>query len=292
REFDRDERIRLLKRRGPESLTDSGADPLAEELGDLPWALNQTPGRLWWCGMPVGLCLVHSLEKKVAMLGLLRTVYPGCRMPAAAAWNLALDHLAVTAPGALFVLQLCSFLGSAPIPRYLFEYVRGVHGPAELVAVLEDPAQLGRALRVIGRDGLAHIDHQRNTILVHCLVQKAVRAPLGPVEREELRRWALELLGRVGPGKGPDNGGERHADLRPNVWASRAWESNDPWTRRVVITMCQLGVLQGQAQEAIGLCEEAHASWRADLGEEHPDTLAMALHTSGALRALGKLDKS
>ena len=292
REFDRDESIRLLKRRGPESLTESEADRLAEELGDLPLALDQAAVRLHESGMHVGQYLEHFFEKKEEMLRLLGPEDPGCRIPVAAAWNLSLDHLAVTAPGALFVLQLCSFLGSAPIPRYLFEYVRGVHGPAELVAVLEDPAQLGRALRVIGRDGLAHIDHQRNTILVHCLVQKAVRAPLGPVEREELRRCAHQLLGRGGPGKDPDKGGERHADLLPHVWASRAWESNDPWTRRVVITMCRLGVLQGQAQEAIGLCEEAHASWRADLGEEHPDTLAMALHTSGALRALGKLDKS
>src|SRR5699024_11920782 len=160
REFDRDASIRLLKRRGPESLTDSGADRLGEELGDLPLALSQGAVRLYESGMHVGQYLEHVFEKKEEMLRLLGREDPGCRIPVAAAWNLSLDHLAVTAPGALFVLQLCSFLGSAPIPRYLFEYVRGVHGPAALVAVLGDAAQLGRALPVLGRRGPARRHHQ------------------------------------------------------------------------------------------------------------------------------------
>ena len=292
REFDRDESIQLLRRRGPKTLTEGEAYRLAEELGDLPLALNQAAVWLHESGMHAGEYLERFSEKKEEMLRLLEPEDPGYQVPVAAAWNLSLDRLAVTNPGALLLLQLCSFLASSPIPRYLFEYARGVHGPPELVTVLEDPTQLSLAFRAIGRNSLAHIDHQRNTISLHRLVQIAVRAPLGPVEREELRQCAHELIGRSGPGENPVEGHERYVDLLPHVWASRAWEGEDPWARRVVVNMCRLGVLRGQTQETIKLCQEAHASWRENLGEEHPDTLVMALYTASALRALGKLGES
>lgn len=292
REFDRDESIQLLKRRGPKSLTEGEAHRLAEELGDLPLALNQAAVWLHESGMHAGEYLERFSEKKEEMLRLLEPEDPGYQVPVAAAWNLSLDRLAVTNPGALLLLQLCSFLASSPIPRYLFEYARGVQGPPELVTVLEDPTQLSLAFRAIGRNSLAHIDHQRNTISLHRLVQIAVRAPLDQADREELRQCAHQLIGRSGPGESPVEGSERYADLLPHVWASRAWESEDPWARRVVVTMCRLGVLRGQTQETIKLCQEAHAAWWESLGEEHPDTLAMALHTSSALRALGRFGES
>lgn len=291
REFDRDESIQLLRRRGPKTLAVSEAHRLAEELGDLPLALDQVAAWLHESGMHVDEYLERFSRKKEEILRLPEPEAPGCSVPVAA-WNLSLDRLAVTDPGASLLLQLCSFLASEPIPRYLFEHARDVHGPAELVAVLEDPARLDLAFRAIDRNGLAHIDHRRDTIALHRLARIAVRAPLGAVEREELRRCAHQLIGSGGPGENSAEDHERYADLLPHVWASRAWESEDPRARRVVVTMCRLGTQRGQAPETIELSREAYPSWRADLGEEHPDTLAMALYTSKALRVSGKPGES
>lgn len=292
REFDRNESIQLLRRRGPRTLATEEAERLAEELGDLPLALNQAAVWLHESGMSAAEYLEQFARKKEEMIRLLEPEDPGYQVPVAAAWNVSLDRLAVTNPGALRLLQLCSFLASAPIPKYVFEFARGIEGPPELVEVLEDPTKLNVAIRAIGRNSLAHIDHQQNTISLHRLVQMAVRTPMSPEERVALEHCAHQLLGRSGPRGDVAEGSPRYADLLPHVWASAAWDCRDPWVRRVVTTLCWTGVVRGQAQEIINLCQATYDTWRQTLGDRHPDTLSMAIQFSRALQALGRLTEA
>ncbi|WP_017587752.1 FxSxx-COOH system tetratricopeptide repeat protein [Nocardiopsis ganjiahuensis] len=292
REFDRSESIQLLHRRGPRSLTVEEAERLAEELGDLPLALNQAAVWLHESGMSAAEYLEQFARKKEEMILLLEPEDPDYQIPVAAAWNVSLDRLAVTNPGALRLLQLCSFLSAAPIPKYVFEFARGVKGPPELVEILEDPTKLNVAIRAIGRNSLAHIDHQQNSISLHRLVQMAVKTPMSAEERITLQHCAHQLLGRAGPRGDVAEGNPRYADLLPHVWASEAWDCEDPWMRRVVITLCWTGVARGQGQEIINLCEAAYETWQRTLGGRHPDTLAMAIQLSRALQALGRLSEA
>lgn len=292
REFERSESIQLLHRRGPRSLTVEEAERLAEELGDLPLALNQAAVWLHESGMSAAEYLEQFALKKEEMIRLLEPEDPDYQIPVAAAWNVSLDRLAVTNPGALRLLQLCSFLSAAPIPKYVFEFARGVDGPPELVEVLEDPTKLNIAIRAIGRNSLAHIDHQQNSISLHRLVQIAVKTPMSDEEQAALRHCAHQLLGRAGPRGDVTEGNPRYADLLPHVWASKAWNGEDRWVRRVVITLCWTGVVRGQAQEIINLCEAAYDTWQRTIGDRHPDTLAMALKLAGALEELGRLTEA
>lgn len=292
REFDRAESIELLKRRGPASLTTEEADQLAHELGDLPLALNQAAVWLHESGMATEEYLRQFAEKSQEMLDLLRPVDSAYPVAVAAAWNVSLDRLATTNPAALQLLQLCSFMSTAPIPRTLFNFARGIEGPAELRGALEDPARLGMAIRDIGRNSLAHIDHQRNTVSLHRLVQRAVQAPMSDQEREEMRHCAHQLLGRNDLQVVAVDASERYTELLPHVWASELWNCTDPWARNLVVQMCRVAALRQEFDEARRLGETAHEWWRLQLGENHPSTLGMAIQISTAMRGQGYLEQA
>ncbi|WP_017571137.1 FxSxx-COOH system tetratricopeptide repeat protein [Nocardiopsis halotolerans] len=292
REFDRSESIELLKRRGPASLTSEEANELARELGDLPLALNQAAVWLHESGMATREYLRQFAEKSEEMLALLRPVDSSYPVAVAAAWNVSLDRLATTNPAALQLLQLCSFMATAPIPRSLFNFARGIEGPAELRGALEDPARLGMAIRDIGRNSLAHIDHQRNTLSLHRLVQRAVQAPMSEEEREELRHCAHQLLGRNDLQVLGADSLARYTELLPHVWASELWNCTDPWARNLVGQVCRIAVARQEYDEARQLGDIAHTLWRRQLGERHPATLGMAVKVSTAMRGQGYLEQA
>ncbi|MFI6576596.1 FxSxx-COOH system tetratricopeptide repeat protein [Nocardiopsis sp. NPDC050513] len=292
REFTRAESIELLKRRGPTSLTEDEADRLAEELGDLPLALNQAAVWLHESGMDPDEYLRQFAEKSTEMIQLLSPVDPDYPVPVAAAWNVSLDRLATTNPAALQLLQLCSFLATAPIPRSLFNFARQIDAPPELREALAEPARLGMAIRDIGRNSLAHISHRNNTISLHRLVQRAVQAPMSDEEREVMRHCAHQLLGHNDPQDSTIAAFGQYARLVPHVWASEAWNCEDPWVRALVIQMVRIALAGGEADEAERLASVSFAWWRRTLGEEHRNTLDMALQISKAMRDQGKLESA
>lgn len=128
--FEREESIELLRRRGPELPRDQ-ADRVADALGDLPLAIEQAAAWLTETGMPVDEYLqvfederadVSTRRNELLAAGV-PVDYPE---PVAAAWNMSLRRLAETHPGALQLLQMCSFFAPEPISRRLFSGVRGV----------------------------------------------------------------------------------------------------------------------------------------------------------------------
>ncbi|OLT28766.1 hypothetical protein BJF83_14075 [Nocardiopsis sp. CNR-923] len=292
REFTRAESIELLKRRGPTSLTEDEADRLAEELGDLPLALNQAAVWLHESGMDPDEYLRQFAEKSTEMIQLLSPVDPDYPVPVAAAWNVSLDRLATTNPAALQLLQLCSFLATAPIPRSLFKFARQIDAPPELREALAEPARLGMAIRDIGRNSLAHISHRNDTVSLHRLVQRAVQAPMSDEEREVMRHCAHQLLGHNDPQDSTIAALPQYARLVPHVWACEAWNCEDPWVRALVIQMVRIALNGGEADEAERLASVAFAWWRRTLGEEHRNTLDMALQISKAMRDQGKLESA
>ncbi|GAB2481653.1 FxSxx-COOH system tetratricopeptide repeat protein [Nocardiopsis aegyptia] len=290
--FSRPESIQLLRRRGPAHLTVEEADRIAEELGDLPLALNQAAVWLNEVRMDIDDYLRRLADKGPEMIQLLGPVDPEYSLPVAAAWNVSLDRLSVTNRGALQLLQLCSFMDPAPIPRDLFKFARDIEGPSELREALRDPALLGMAIRDIGRFSLAQVDHRENTLSLHRLVGVAVRAPMTDAEKEELRHCAHQLLARNDPQGDSKEALERYAALLPHVWTTEAWDCEDAWVRELVVQLCRIANRNDEFDVALRFGQKAHDHWAERLGPRERVTLQMALELSKAFRGLGELDRA
>jgi hypothetical protein len=285
--FTRDESIELLRRRGGGTITDEDADRLAEALGDLPLAVEQAASWRAQTGMPV-VEYVDLLAKNSAEL--LRAGAPGeYELPVAAAWNVPLNRLKTDGRGALELLQVCAFFSPEPISRSLFTGVRGAPVPDALAEAFGDPIKLNQAIREINRYSLAKIDHSRNTIQLHRLVQAVLRDQLDRALWENMRHSVHLMLVNGDPGD-PENSANWpvYADLLPHAINSRAVDCDDSWVRTLVTNLVRYLVSSGDYRGALSLAESAWESWKQSLGEQHVDTLVMGRHLGNALRRIGR----
>ncbi|MFC7330219.1 FxSxx-COOH system tetratricopeptide repeat protein [Marinactinospora rubrisoli] len=286
--FDRAESIELLRRRGPATLTEEEADQIAEKLGDLPLAIEQTAVWLYETLMPVSEWL-GVFEQKAA--DLLSSVRPSADYPhsVAATMNMSLDRLRDTNPAALQLLRVCAFLAPKPIPRRLFYGARNIEAPQELAEVLSDPIKLGRALRAIDKYALVRMDHRTESFQLHRLVQQTLKLPLSTEEQLDLEHSAHMLLANQDPGD-PTAAQEwpRYAELLPHVRAANVVNCYDDWSRQLVLNEITFLAHWGSYQEALELAEHAVRYWREHLGPDHSQTLRAMLAYAHVLRQLGR----
>ncbi|MFG3231557.1 FxSxx-COOH system tetratricopeptide repeat protein [Streptomyces antibioticus] len=244
--FSRQESRSLLRRRG-EHITDDHADRLAEALGDLPLALEQASVWLLDTGMPVPEYLHLFQEKHDELLSVSPVQHYD--VPVAAAWNIALDRLREESPLALRILQVCSQLASAPVPRSLFLAAGGEHaGPDALPAT--DPIRLGRAVRALNRYSLARIDHRADSVQVHRLVGIAVTHRMPPAERHDIRRTAWRLLAAQPPG----------AHLTDHLIASGAAAATEESVRSAVRAQLEWLASNGATEDERRLSREVYGT--------------------------------
>ncbi|WP_245646295.1 FxSxx-COOH system tetratricopeptide repeat protein [Nocardiopsis trehalosi] len=291
--FERHESTELLHRRGPEGLAAADADRIAEKLGDLPLAIEQTAVWLYETLMPAAEWLELFDEKTEELLS---HVAPSPDYPwsVAATMNMTLERLRESNPGALRLLQVCAFLAPQPIPRRLFNNARNVEAPAELAAILADPGiELSRALRAIDRYALAKMDHRNSTFQLHRLVQEALKLPLSEDERSELRHCAHLLLANLDPGD-PLSAHDwpRYVELLPHVWETEQWDCQSEWARQLVLSEVRFLDLWGRSAEAEPLARRALDLWTEKLGAEHPQTLRASMRYALVLSSLGRFQES
>ncbi|MET8183135.1 FxSxx-COOH system tetratricopeptide repeat protein [Streptomyces sp. NPDC005336] len=294
--FEREESIELLRRRGPE-LPHDQADRVAEALGDLPLALEQAAAWLTETGMPVDEYL-HVFEDERADVSTRRAEllaqgvpvdYPE---PVAAAWNMSLRRLAEHHPGALQLLQVCSFFAPEPISRRLFSGVRGVSLSPELSEVLQDPIKLGHAIREINRYALIKINHRNNTIEMHRLVQAVLIGQMSPQQQADMRHSAHVLLAYGDPNDVTPANWPRYADLLSHVRASRALECDDKWVRQMVRNLISFLFVWGDHQGAREFGGQVVEKWRESLGEDSLETLSASRTLGHALNVLGNYEEA
>ncbi|MFC4561415.1 FxSxx-COOH system tetratricopeptide repeat protein [Nocardiopsis mangrovi] len=291
--FERHESTELLHRRGPEGLSAEDADRIADKLGDLPLAIEQTAVWLYETLMPATEWLELFDEKTEELLS---NVSPGPDYPwsVAATMNMTLERLRESNPGALRLLQVCAFLAPQPIPRRLFNNARNVEAPAELAAILADPGiELSRALRAIDRYALVKMDHRNSTFQLHRLVQEALKLPLSTEERTELRHCAHMLLANLDPGD-PLSAHDwpRYVELLPHVWETEQWDCESEWARQLVLSEVRFLDLWGRPGEAEPLGRRALNLWTEKLGAEHPQTLRVSMRYALILSSLGRFQES
>lgn len=282
--FDREESIAFLRRRVPK-ISEADAVQVADQLGDLPLAIEQAGAWLAATAMPV-----------VTYLELLKTELPRMleenppseyQQSAAVTWLLSLDRMRNEMPAAAKLLELCAFFGPEPIPMSLVSSDRFVSVLIPFDSSLRDPILHGRMIREIGRFALAKIDPGQNSIQIHRLVQAVIRNRLAEVERTANRSYVHEVLAAANP-KDPDRpeNWAAYAELRPHLVPSGALRSSNPEVRQLVIDLIRYLWRSADYIGSQELAEQALAQWTKDRVAGPPDPVALLLrfHLANALR--------
>ncbi|SFS77539.1 FxSxx-COOH system tetratricopeptide repeat protein [Saccharopolyspora flava] len=285
--FTRQESEELLRKRD-DAIDDAEADLLAEALGDLPLAIEQASAWRAQTGMPVSeyVDLLNAGRNE-----LLESVESNSTdLPVAAVWNVTLSRLRNEHPAALQLLQICAFFGPEPISRDYFSHARGIPVPDELREALMDPIKLNRAIREFSRYSLAKIDHRRNTLQLHRLVQTVLRNQVPAEEHEDMRHVVHLLLASGAPSDPTESENwPRYENMLPHFVQSEAARCDDEWVRRVSVHLVQYLLNIGDYEGARDLSGEAWRELTSKLGETHLDTLQMARQHGIALRRFGQL---
>lgn len=282
--FAREESLEFLRRRVP-YISDPDAHRLADDLGDLPLALEQAGALLAETGMAVDTYLELLKQQASKILGENPPAdYP---VPVAAAWSLSEARVRAETPHAMDLLYRCAFFGPGPIPIELLERGRHVLAPP-LRDILGDPLLTSRAIRALGRYALARIDNYRKTLQVHRIIQKLIRDQLSAEKSTKIAHEVHLLLAAADPGD-PDefDNWSRYGDLLAHVDPSFVLECHEPEVRRLARNTVRYLYVAGDFAEARSSAKRALERWAVDSGEDNHDVLIMKRHLGTVLWALG-----
>jgi len=289
--FPRNESLEFLNKRIPGGIEDSEANELAEELGDLPLALEQAGAFQAETGMAVGtyLRLLKDEAGKILGVGKPLEYYP---LSMTAAWRVSVAQLSERLPSAVALLRTCAFFGPEPIPLEVFQHGAQA-GDIQISELTADPIALALAVRELARFGLVRID--RRTIVVHRLVQALLREELSETERERYRHDAHVLLGASSP-KDPDNRAvwPRYNELVAHV-TSRTTDlpsCGTPAIRAFALEVVRYLYRFGDFGASYSLAERLIRQWTEDSGPEADVVIDAKRHLGNALRELGRYSEA
>lgn len=284
--FTRPESLAYLQRR-VKGITPADAARLAEELGDLPLALDQAAALLTETVMTVDVYLGLLAEESGRILGEnpAPSDYP---LPVAAAWSLSVTRLQEQTPFAMELLQRCAFFGPAPISLDLLDRGRYVLG-SPLRDTLRDPILMSRAIRALGRYSLVRIDNIRRTLEVHRIIQKLIRNELGAEDQFAMRHEAHLLLAASDPGE-PDEieNWPKYADLLAHVGPAEVVTCRTDFVRRLARNIVRYLYISGNYDSALTSADKALERWTEESGQDHEDVLVMTRLKVQVLRAVGR----
>jgi tetratricopeptide (TPR) repeat protein len=284
--FDRAESVAFLSKRVSNAISEPEAIELAEELGDLPLALEQAGALQAETGMSVEEYLRLLKEQTSELLAEKKpSEYP---VSMTVAWKLSVSKLVEQLPEAVDLLRCCAFFGAEPIPRDVF--IRRVPDVQQrLGALLARPILLSKAIAQLGRSALAQIDSASRTIQVHRLIQALLRDELLP-EQQDIFRHDVHLLLAAAAPKNPDDNAQwqQYGVLAAHVVPSRLDECQDSVVREFGLDIARYYYQSGDRLSSHALLERLLHRWKADSGADHPDVLAAQRHLGNTLRELGE----
>jgi tetratricopeptide (TPR) repeat protein len=296
--WDRDESVAfLLKRTGREEAAGEGeqaaAGQLADELGDLPLALEQAGAYIEACGCSIAdyLDLFRDRRRELLERGQPSQDYPDT---VATTWELSFQKVKEESPVAADLLNLCAFLAPNDIPKELL--VEGAkHLPKSLATAVQDPVALNDALAALRRYSLMEVAD--DALAVHRLVQAVVRDRLHKKGKEQWAGAAVEMVDSAFPGV--------NFDVEPETW---------PWCARLLphalrasshaevlqLILPATGRLLNQAgfylkiraefSESRKVFERALAIDESVKGPDHPDAAIIVNNLGMVLMAIGNLE--
>ncbi|WP_326641501.1 FxSxx-COOH system tetratricopeptide repeat protein [Streptosporangium sp. NBC_01755] len=284
--FTREESVAFLKKRLRREVPDEDSSRLAEQLGDLPLALEQAGALQYETGMSVDEYLEQLSEQASRLLGANRA--PGYPLSMTAAWKVSVSLLQDRLPEAITVLRCCAFFGPEPIPRDVFRRGNRADVP-RLNAILSDPILLATALSELRRFALARIEPKTRTIQVHRLVQALLRDDLPEKDQHEIRHEVHVLLAGSAPNDPDDTDKWRSfEELVAHVAPSGLEECTDPQARLFAMDMVRYLYRSGNYQSAHSFINGFIGRWTEISGPKHQDVLVAHKHLGNILRGLGQ----
>jgi tetratricopeptide (TPR) repeat protein len=284
--FARHESTEFLKKRVSGGITDAEATELAEELGDLPLALEQAGALQSETGMPVDTYL--KLLK--AEVGKLLEVGKPLEYPLSmtAAWRVSVGELTKRLPAAVVLLRICAFFGPEPIPLEAFQHVTdGVE--TQVGELIADPILMARAIRELARFALVRID--RRTMGVHRLVQALLRDDLSQAESGIYRHDVHLILAASSP---KDAGNSAMWPRYKELVAHATSATTDvPSCKVPAVRAFALGIVRylyrsGDHASSYSLAQRLITQWTKDSGPDADVVIDAQRHLGNALRELGR----
>ncbi|GAA1629720.1 FxSxx-COOH system tetratricopeptide repeat protein [Actinoplanes couchii] len=287
--FSREESIALLRKRNPD-LSAGDADRLADLLDDLPLAIAQAATWQATMPMPVGEYIGLLARKRDELTG--RRQDPHYEIAVATAWTVALEHLGAVNPGALQLLQACSFMAPEPISQEIFRAARNIGFTEELTQMLQNPTLLNRAIQEIEQYGLARIDYREQTLTVqlHRLVREVVVDQLTAENRGRMQHVAHLLLAGGNPGDITQRA--RYHALLPHVLASDQVSCEDAWARALVLDLIAFLHSVGDHEGCRSLAAQAVERWTVMLGPDDDQVLKGARWLAFIMGVLGEFTEA
>jgi tetratricopeptide (TPR) repeat protein len=294
REFTRAESIALLRRLAPD-LTQAEADRVADAVGDLPLAVEQTGSLLADTGMSVDKYLRLLAERARDVLD----HDPGGAYPrsVAASWAVAFDRLAEDDPTALDLLTVVAWCGPEPLPLTLLtDHPDAL--PDQLRPIATDPLVLARCTAVLRRRGMATLSAP--CIQLHRIPAALLRARTGESD-VTAAGWAgtvVKLLDRAAPRKvRSDPGGwPVWRQLLPHVLAAAgrdaALETVPTEATRLLDHAATYLLTGGEPQAALVPYQRTYDVRRERFGPDHPSTLTSASNLALNLWYLGEFQRA
>ncbi|MGW5585921.1 FxSxx-COOH system tetratricopeptide repeat protein [Streptomyces sp. NPDC003857] len=287
--FLREESVEHLTRRAS-GLTTTEADQVANAVGDLPLAVEQTAAWLAETATPIEDYLQQLAEQTTDVLALNQPA--DYSHSVAATWNISIARLAERSPASVRLLQLCAFLAPEPISSHLLYSKEMIDALRPYDSSLQESLLLGRIIREIGRFALAKVDQVSNSIQVHRLVQAVIRSQLSEEEQREARHVVHTVLAGARPdGDEPIDDPEtwpRFAVIWPHLTASDARNCTDAPTRRLLIDRVRYLWKRGDFPGAQRRAEELLAHWKDLLGEDDVQYLYLRCQLASVLRSQGR----
>ena len=270
-----DDAVRLLRRRVP-GLDEETGKKIAQELGQLPLALEQAAAYLDISQMPADQYLQLLRMRTSDLLG--RGSDP-TGSTIATLWDISLERLNGQSPAAVQLLTICAYFASEPIPLDLFTTHPNLMSEP-LSSAATDPLSFTDTVAAIVDYSLA----KRTTggLQIHRLIQATIRARYHFQLTGDPLPVALGLLQADAPGQviGAPEEWPRWAVLLPHVLAATS-HLDDPGVSPDPKMMSNASWLLDRAgaylyvrarlADAKSLLEHALAITEAAYGPDHPD---------------------
>jgi tetratricopeptide (TPR) repeat protein len=290
--FSRTESTEFLSRRVSKAISETDAGRLAQELGDLPLALEQAGAVQAETGMSADEYLRLLDEQPTQIMAEGKSAdYPRSMT---AAWMLSVSQLRQQLPQALELLRCCAFFGPDPIPRDVFR--RGISfGPntTPVGELISDPILLSRAIRELGRFALVRIDGR--SLAVHRLVQTLLRDELSPEEQAAYRHEVHLILAAAAPDNPDDDKlWPRFNELVAHVAgeATDLASCRNAEVRAFALKMVRYFYRSGDHRASRAFAERFVSRWIAESGPDDENVLDGQRHLGNALRELGEYAKA
>jgi MinD-like ATPase involved in chromosome partitioning or flagellar assembly len=291
--FSRQESVEHLQRM-VDGLSEDEASQVAEELGDLPLAIEHAGAWLQATGMSAADYVALLETQLTDTIDLSQSLdFP---RPVSATWRVSFDRLRRQSPAAARLLELCSFFAPDPISMTLLNGDEMLESLRHVDAKVRDRGVLARLIREMARYSLAKVDRGSNAISMHRLVQAAIRGQLDAQQAEATVHEAHKVLVGARPRQGDTDDPEnwhRYDKIWPHLEPSGAWNCDEVDTRQLLIERVRYLWKRGDFAEALRTGRELEQKWQEKLSpDEYWQLLYLRSHIANVLRSQGKFQEA